>query len=622
MNVRHENIIRTHEVVVEPGQVCYVVMEACVVDLLTLLQRRGPEIPQATLDGYFAQLVRGVHYLHAAGIAHRDLKLDNVCVTEQGVVKIVDFGCATLFRRRRRVETPVPTTAPSGCRSRTNRARASPYTVPQPRNSEPVSAGYVETMSTGVCGSDPYMAPELFSGETYYSAPKVDVWALGIMYFALHHMQFPWAVAHADRDPRYRAYVRASSDFLGTWFDGATGPEMAHEVSPAHTLFDTSGSAATATTTGAQGKKKFAHFRLILRRPSTASSASTASDENAPVISDRATGYILETYGLPLRTIGQGTGGYVKLHQACDGRHYAVKTFTFPDSNDRTRMTSTGMNVRQWKHLLDEASFSLSLRHPNVIRTYQFVRENDGTVYSIMEYCEKDLFTVVQDGSLSKEDIDRLFFQLLSGVQYLHDVARVAHRDMKLDNLCVDEEGDLKIIDFGCSSTFDPLMPTQTRGICGSDPYIAPEVFVPRAPYDPRKVDVWALGIIYLAMTSGHFPWEVAKKADSNYALYLKYHGRVIDHWLPKDSPSNAVIKSMLTIEPLERPTIDLLMKEPWVVSLSERYSCTNALLSKTSTLAVTEPESNKPAAVYGASNVGYSSTSTVSSGLSISSGF
>ncbi|KAJ1817427.1 serine/threonine protein kinase [Coemansia sp. RSA 2675] len=459
-----------------------------------------------------------------------------------------------------------------------------------------------------------------------------------------------------------------------------------HEVSPSHTLYDNNSGSTPAL--GMQGKKKFAHFRrlfsslhkksdrhnrnvsadsqasasavasgarhpilghddrsaqkrlqqppasstVILRRPSSASSSSTASDENVPVISDRATGYILETYGLPMRTIGQGTGGYVKLHQACDGRYYAVKTFTFPDANDRTQMTSTGMNVRQWKHLLDEASFSLSLRHPNVIRTYQFVRENDGTVYSIMEYCEKDLFTVVQEGSLSQTDIDRLFFQLLSGVSYLHDVAHVAHRDMKLDNLCVDEEGNLKIIDFGCSSTFDPLVPALTRGICGSDPYISPEVFVPRAMYDPRKVDMWALGIIYLAMVSGHFPWEVAKPEDPNYALYLKYDGRVIDHWLPKTSPANSVIKSMLTIDPATRPTIDSVMREHWVAALAEQFGHSGTPLSKASTLAVPATEVKvsvdgthvvAAGAVYGNASVGYaSSSSTVSSSLSISSGY
>ncbi|KAJ2717127.1 Nitrogen permease reactivator protein [Coemansia spiralis] len=450
-----------------------------------------------------------------------------------------------------------------------------------------------------------------------------------------------------------------------------SGTSSRHEVSPAHTLLD-------GGSQGAHGKKKFAHFRrlfsslhkkhhsrrgssdsqaatvhnpthnshrtsiaqylrhqespksstVILRRPSTASSASTASDENAPVISDRPTGYILETYGLPVRTIGQGTGGYVKLHQACDGRYYAVKTFTFPDPQDRMR-TTTAMNVRQWKHLLDEASFSLSLRHPNVIRTYQFVRENDGTVYSIMEYCEKDLFTAVQDKSLTSEDTERLFYQLLLGVSYLHDTARVAHRDMKLDNLCVDEEGNLKIIDFGCSSTFDPLAPVQTRGVCGSDPYIAPEVFESRLAYDPRKVDIWALGIIYLAMISGHFPWEVAKDTDANYALYLRYHGRVIDHWLPRSSPANAAIKSMLLIDPVERPTVDVLMQDPWVVSLAERFGHTGAnivSISKSSTLA-SSPIDIKAivtasATLYGNTATGYSSASTVSSDLNLSGEF
>ncbi|KAJ1742838.1 serine/threonine protein kinase [Coemansia sp. RSA 989] len=421
-----------------------------------------------------------------------------------------------------------------------------------------------------------------------------------------------------------------------------------HEVSPSHTLYD-------SMPAGAQGKKKFAHFRrlfsslhkkhhsrhgsepahkqqegradgsvqkrlrepptsstVIIRRPSTASSTSTASDENAPVISDRPTGYILETYGLPVRTIGQGTGGYVRLHQACDGRYYAVKTFTFPDAQDRTR-TTTAMNVRQWKHLLDEASFSLSLRHAHVIRTYQFVREEDGTVYSIMEYCERDLFTAVQEGGLGDEERERLFYELATGVAYLHDKAHVAHRDMKLDNLCVDEDGALKIIDFGCSSTFDPLRPTQTRGVCGSDPYIAPEVFSSHA-YDPRKVDVWALGIIYLAMVSGHFPWEVAKSSDANYSLYLRFHGKVIDHWLPKDSPANAAVKRMLSIDPEDRPTIDEVLQDPWLRSLASRFAATPDVEAVKDAMATS--------GIYGSTNLGYASTSTVSSGISISSGY
>ncbi|KAJ2757106.1 serine/threonine protein kinase [Coemansia sp. BCRC 34490] len=187
---------------------------------------------------------------------------------------------------------------------------------------------------------------------------------------------------------------------------------------------------------------------------------------------------------------------------------------------------------------------------------------------------------------------------------------------MKLDNLCVDEEGNLKIIDFGCSSTFDPMAPTQTRGICGSDPYIAPEVFAPRAVYDPRKVDVWALGVIYLAMVSGHFPWEVARAHDPNYALYLKYHGRVIDHWLPATSAASPVVKAMLSIDPADRPTIDAVVSSSWITGLRAKAA------AATDDAALAASPVSAVSAVYAAANPAYSSASAVSSGISISSGY
>ncbi|KAJ2125179.1 serine/threonine protein kinase [Coemansia sp. RSA 720] len=201
-NVRHTNIVRTFDVVVEPDRKCYMVMEACAVDLLSVLQQQvathGKHVTDSELNKYFVQVVRGVHYLHMQGIGHRDLKLDNICVTEHGTVKIVDFGCATLFRRR------VPEALHAG---------------PQGRS----EVRYIETMSTGVCGSDPYIAPEVFACE-WYSAARVDVWALGVVYYAMRHLQFPWAVAHAARDSSFKAFVRSPQVFIEKGFAiGAQG---------------------------------------------------------------------------------------------------------------------------------------------------------------------------------------------------------------------------------------------------------------------------------------------------------------------------------------------------------------------------------------------------------------
>ncbi|KAJ1816743.1 serine/threonine protein kinase, partial [Coemansia sp. RSA 2599] len=247
VNVKHENVVRTFEVVVETDRRCYVVMEACSVDLLSMIQTHtathGTCMDDGVLDGYFAQLVRGVQYLHSIGVAHRDLKLDNVCVTEQGVVKIVDFGCATLFRRRvhrhnhpcqqqqlRQEPEHEHEQARRGSTGRqqpraASRARAAPYSVTRPRHqavppalAPAADSGlYVETLSSGICGSDPYMAPELFSSSQYVAA-KADIWALGIIYFAMRHLQFPWSVAQAARDARFKAFSDDPGAFFDTWF--------------------------------------------------------------------------------------------------------------------------------------------------------------------------------------------------------------------------------------------------------------------------------------------------------------------------------------------------------------------------------------------------------------------
>ncbi|KAJ2338186.1 serine/threonine protein kinase, partial [Coemansia sp. RSA 2671] len=226
VNARHQNVIRTLEAIAETDLRCYLIQEACAVDLFSLVQGQalsngGAGMTEADVSGYFKQLVEGVVYLHSVGIAHRDLKLDNVCVTENGVLKIVDFGCATLFRRRLWQHVPtgkaVIRSGPDKHKGAPEpRARAAPYTVPAKSAAQP-HRWYVETLSTSVCGSDPYMAPELFSGGRY-AAAKVDVWALGVMYFAMKFVQFPWAIARASHDASFRKFAQCPDDFFAKWF--------------------------------------------------------------------------------------------------------------------------------------------------------------------------------------------------------------------------------------------------------------------------------------------------------------------------------------------------------------------------------------------------------------------
>ncbi|KAI8867577.1 kinase-like protein, partial [Ramicandelaber brevisporus] len=218
-------------------------------------------------------------------------------------------------------------------------------------------------------------------------------------------------------------------------------------------------------------------------------------------------------YGTPVRVLGEGTGGVVHLHRIpSTGHHVAIKTFKFP-SNPSLSRRMRAMNV--------EATIALAMQHPNIIHTHEFVFEpfpsanfgfDDGTFYAVMEHCPSELFDVVLKKRLTPRAIESLFIQLVAGVQYLHHVHSMAHRDLKLDNIVIAADGTLKIIDFGCSSIVpvDAQGFAMTAGPCGSDPYLPPEVLNnPNKPYDAMRLDVWSIAIIFLTMVTSNFPWEI-----------------------------------------------------------------------------------------------------------------
>ena len=147
-----------------------------------------------------------------------------------------------------------------------------------------------------------------------------------------------------------------------------------------------------------------------------------------------------------------------------------------------------------------------------------------------MEYCDGgDLFNLIYDfasSGLQVPEANCFFKQLMRGVDYMHRMG-IAHRDLKPENLLLTSDGCIKISDFGGADCFRPTPQSKlmySRGICGSEPYIAPEMFTPHQEYDPQLSDVWSCAVIYMAMRTGNHMWQVAKKGDDdNYDRYLKF---------------------------------------------------------------------------------------------------
>nr|CAG8487399.1 11612_t:CDS:2 [Entrophospora candida] len=209
------------------------------------------------------------------------------------------------------------------------------------------------------------------------------------------------------------------------------------------------------------------------------------------------------------------------------------------------------------KRLTSEFCISSSLHHINVINTLDLLQDTQGNYCEVMEYCPGgDLYSLITSyGPLEQEEAGCFFGQLINGVKYLHDNG-VAHR------------GCLKITDFGNSECFRMAWETQahlSRGISGSEPYIAPEEFI-EDWFDPRLVDVWACGIIYMAMITGQLLWRIAKDAeDPNYHAYLeaKKHGKALTVFQRLSDNRRQIMSKIIEPNPKERYTTGQIVRDP-----------------------------------------------------------
>jgi serine/threonine protein kinase len=168
-SLHHGNVIETLDIVQEKGK-WYEVMEYAPYDLFAIVM--SGKMSREEITCCFLQMLSGVTYLHSMGLAHRDLKLDNVVVSEHGILKIIDFGSAHVFKYP--FENGI-VLASGKCHSSVDLfcIRAD---IPQ-----------------GIVGSDPYLAPEVYD-ERKYDPTAVDIWSLAIIFCCMTLRRFPWKV--------------------------------------------------------------------------------------------------------------------------------------------------------------------------------------------------------------------------------------------------------------------------------------------------------------------------------------------------------------------------------------------------------------------------------------------
>lgn len=177
-------------------------------------------------------------------------------------------------------------------------------------------------------------------------------------------------------------------------------------------------------------------------RSSGRSTSCQMAPDNVPFADDHG---LNSKYGKLGRVLGSGAGGSVRLlKRNSDGVTFAVKQF-----RDRHNWES----LKEYsKKVTAEFCIGSTLHHGNIIETLDIIQEGPRW-YEVMEYAPFDLFAIVMTGKMGKEEIACSFKQILSGVAYLHGMG-LAHRDLKLDNVVVNDRGIMKLIDFGSAVVF------------------------------------------------------------------------------------------------------------------------------------------------------------------------
>jgi len=266
------------------------------------------------------------------------------------------------------------------------------------------------------------------------------------------------------------------------------------------------------------------------------------------------------------RLIGQGAFGKVNIGlNILAGRVVAIKSF------NKKELSENGENM---KKILYETDLMKKLNHPNITKILE-VFEDDDYILISMEYINGgNLFSFVKKRrKLSEKTAKYLFKQIILGIQHIHS-HKIVHRDIKLENILIDLNNNIKICDFGIGKIL-----TYKKQLlydkCGTPMYMAPEILLSSKNhgYEGYPVDIWSAGISLYIMLSGTLPFNLKNNENSSMDessennIELQYS--IINNdpkYIEKISDeARDLLKGLLNKNPNKRLTIEQILNHPWL---------------------------------------------------------
>lgn len=190
--------------------------------------------------------------------------------------------------------------------------------------------------------------------------------------------------------------------------------------------------------------------------------------------------------------------------------------------------------------------------HPNILKVLDIIYQ-ESCVVIVLEYCKYgDLYGYIKNNRMNFSMLISIYRQIVEAVAYLHRKG-IAHLDLKLENILIDDHLEPKLCDFGCCET--PEQRKRSFFNRGTLVYMAPEMFG-EGNGDNRPADIWSLGILLYALITQHFPWYIDEEEDEKKQILSGRMGKM--YLLPKKI--QIIVEKCCIVDPKSRLNIDGLL--------------------------------------------------------------
>jgi serine/threonine protein kinase len=247
-----------------------------------------------------------------------------------------------------------------------------------------------------------------------------------------------------------------------------------------------------------------------------------------------------------------GQGSFAKVYEGYDKRLRQRVAIKVIDKRKIQEPKRRGL-------IQTEVNILARMKQKNIVEFYRLV-EDHKRLFIVMSLCGATTVNVFcrqfQDKRLNDEQAYAIFSQIAKGVRYMHE-HNVAHRDLKLTNILIDEHYSVKIIDFGFACEANEMH----RMYCGTPSYMSPEI-VEKKVYAPKPTDVWAMGVILYKLLSGEYAFGAEDHPELKqniinvrYEIPTYFSGRVKNF-----------LECCFEYEPNNRMTLTQMFEHPWML--------------------------------------------------------